>query len=45
MTCKKTVSGAWRVSDIVNGYLMTRQYFGYSKRDAIALFREEARKA
>jgi hypothetical protein len=34
-------SGAWRVSDIIAGYLVSRQYFGYTKREAIAAFKEE----
>lgn len=35
-------SGAWNVSAIVNGYLMRRTYFGYTKREAIDLFIAEA---
>jgi hypothetical protein len=42
MSVEKTIQGAWKVSAIVNGYLVTKQYFGYTKREAIALFREES---
>jgi hypothetical protein len=38
---KKFPSGAWEVSDIVGGYLVTRIYYFYTKREAIALFRKE----
>lgn len=29
------------ISDIINSYLVTRSYQGYSKHDAIRLFKEE----
>lgn len=32
-------SGALQISDIVRGYLVTRMYCGYSKRQAMALFK------
>ena len=41
MTVEKTTQGAWKVSDIVNGYLVTKQYFGYTKKEAIAIFKQE----
>lgn len=41
MSIEKTSHGAWRVSDIVRGYLVTRTFFGYTKRQAASLFREE----
>jgi hypothetical protein len=37
-------SGAWIVSDIVGGYLVSRTYYGYTKREAVRLFREERRR-
>lgn len=37
-------SGAWQVSTIINGYLVTRTYYGYTKREAIALFRSETKR-
>ena len=41
MTIEKTFQGAWRVSAIVGGRLVSRQYFFYSKREAIAEFKTE----
>jgi hypothetical protein len=43
MTIDKNAEGAWRISDIVAGYLVTRRYYGYTKREAIKLFKEETR--
>ena len=34
-------SGAWEVSDIVAGYWVRRTYYGYTRRQAVALFRRE----
>jgi len=34
-------SGAWIVSDIVGGYRVARTYYGYTRRQAVALFRRE----
>lgn len=34
-------SGAIRVSAIIGGYLVSRVYFGYSKRQAVAMFKAE----
>ena len=39
MTTTRLHSGAWQVSAIVRGYLVTRTYYGYTKRDAVRLFR------
>ena len=36
-------SGAWQVSDIVGGYLVARTYYGYTRAQAVALFRESVR--
>ena len=41
LTIDRTSEGATRISALVNGYLETRRYLGYSKRKAIALFLEE----
>lgn len=43
MTVEKTIFGYWKISKVINGVLITRQYSGYSKRDAIAMFREDTR--
>jgi hypothetical protein len=39
MTIERTFQGAWRISDMVDGYIVTRQFFGYTKKEAIAAFR------
>ena len=42
MTIEKVFpSGAYRISDIVRGVLITRVYFDYTKKEAVALFKEE----
>lgn len=37
------VHGAWIVSAIVGGYFVERAYYGYTKKEAVRLFRKEAR--
>lgn len=32
-------SGAWQISALVNNYLVTRTYYGYTKREAMAQFK------
>jgi len=39
ISARKTFQGAWALSTVAGGYLISRQYFGYTKREAIALFR------
>lgn len=40
MTIQRVVpSGAWQVSDVVNGYLVTRTYYGYTKQEALWKFK------
>lgn len=41
MTIERNYEGAWVVSDIVNGYRVTRRYYYYSKREALAMFKAE----
>lgn len=41
MTIEKNKEGAWVVSDIVNGYRVSRRYYFYTKREAVRLFRQE----
>jgi len=42
MTIRRTFQGAWEISmDDTRGYNVTRQYFGYTKREAMRLFRED----
>ena len=35
---RNKVNGSWVVSDIIDGYLVTRVYYGYTRSEAIALF-------
>ena len=32
-------AGAWQICDIVNGYLFTRTYYGYTIKQAKQLFK------
>ena len=41
MTTAKNIHGAWVVSGIVAGHLVTRRYYGYTKAQAVKLWREE----
>jgi hypothetical protein len=41
MSTVKNINGSWTVSEIVNGYLVTRTYYGYTKRESLARFRRE----
>jgi len=34
-------SGAWEVYSIIGGYLVRRVYFGYTKRQALRMFKAE----
>lgn len=43
-TTKLFPSGAIEVSDIIGGYLVRRVYYGYTKREAVRLFRAETMK-
>jgi hypothetical protein len=40
---KKFPSGALEITDIVDGQLITETYMGYTKREAVQLFREKIR--
>ena len=40
---KLPVSGALWISDLINNELVTRVYYGYSRRDAMRLFKAEMR--
>lgn len=41
VSVEKTFQGAWRVSAIVGGFLVSRQYMGYTKREAVAMFKQQ----
>lgn len=36
-----TFQGAVKVTDIINGYRVSRRYFGYSTEEAVELFKQE----
>jgi hypothetical protein len=40
MSIERTFQGAYKISAIVNGYLVTKQYMGYTKREAIQAFKD-----
>ena len=33
------INGGWCISDIIEGYLITRRYFGYTKSESIRMFK------
>ena len=39
MIIDKNNEGAWRISDIVAGYWVTKVYYFYTKKEAIKMFR------
>jgi hypothetical protein len=41
MTIERTTNGAWRVYELIDGYLESRLYMGYTKKEALAEFRAE----
>lgn len=41
MIIERTIHGGYRCSDIIHGYRVTRLYLGYTKREAMRLFRAE----
>lgn len=42
LTIEKNRQGAWVVSALVSGYLMTRQFYYYTKKESARLFLLEA---
>lgn len=42
INAEKNTKGAWVLSAIVGGYLMTRQFYYYTKKEATRLFLDEA---
>ena len=38
---RHSITGAWLVSDIIDGHLVHEQYYGYTKREAMRLFKEK----
>lgn len=39
LSIEKTFQGAWRIHAMVDGYRVSRQYFGYTRKEAIERFR------
>jgi hypothetical protein len=37
---RRTYQGAWELCALVNGYLETMQYMGYTKQEATQLFKQ-----
>lgn len=44
MTIERTHNGGWRIYELIDGYLESRLYLGYTKKEAAAEFRAEFRK-
>ena len=44
MIIDKNREGAWRICENINGYLETKVYYFYTKKESIKLFREYRRK-
>lgn len=43
MSVEKNYQGGYVISDIIGGYLVTKSYYGYTKREAISLFKKETK--
>jgi hypothetical protein len=43
LTIDRNLEGAWRITAIVGGYYVTRVFYGYTKKESVALFREYAK--
>jgi hypothetical protein len=43
MSIRTTFQGAIEISDIIDGRLFSRQYFGHTKKQAIRLFKQETK--
>lgn len=39
--CQIPHRNGWIVTDIINDHLFVRSYYGYSKAEALALFKDE----
>lgn len=37
-------SGAYQISAVIGGHLVTRTYYGYTKRESVQEFNKETRK-
>lgn len=39
LVIERTFQGAWMISGMINGYLVSEQYMGYTKKEAVAMFK------
>ena len=40
MVIEKNHNGAYIISEVIKGYLVTRVFYGYNKREAVKKFKE-----
>ena len=45
MSIEKTFQGAWRISVVLDNHLVTRQYFEYTRAEAIAQFKQDTKES
>lgn len=38
---ERTFQGAWLISAMIDGYLVCKQYMGYTKKEAVSMFQQE----
>lgn len=38
---ERTFQGAWLISAMIDGYLVSKQYMGYTKKEAVSMFQQE----
>ncbi len=43
MSIQRNHNGALVISELVNGYLVTRTYYGYTLREAKSMFKSQVR--
>ena len=41
MTVTKNLNGSYTISDIINGYLVSKTYYGYTLKESKRLFKLE----
>lgn len=37
------INGGWSICELINNHLERRRYFGYTRREAVKLFKEETK--
>jgi hypothetical protein len=43
MIIEKNINGYWVIYETIRGYLMTKVYIGYTKMEAIKMFKQATR--